>query len=153
MVETLLVQFAALGGLGYVPRASGSLATLVAGVPAAWAMHTLQRPFWMGITLTVFLVVSWLACEVAARHLGKSDPREVVVDELAGYLVTMFALPADWFSLSMGFLLFRLFDIWKPWPIRAVDARIHGGLGILLDDLLAGAAAHLVLRSILAWSS
>lgn len=149
--ETPLVWLAVLGGIGYVPAAGGSVATLVAGVPAAWAMHAIHHPLWKGALLTVFLIVSWLACDVAAKKIGKKDPREVVVDELAGYLVTMFTLPATWFSLSIGFLLFRIFDIWKPWPIRVADAKVPGGFGILLDDLLAGAAAHLFLRVILAW--
>ncbi|MHC1742306.1 MAG: phosphatidylglycerophosphatase A [Syntrophobacteraceae bacterium] len=149
-VETSLVWLATLGGLGRAPVASGSVATLVAGVPAAWAMSAIRHPLSTGVLLTAFLLVSWLACDVASKRLGKKDPREVVVDELAGYLVTMLALPATWFSLSIGFLLFRIFDIWKPWLIRVADTKVPGGLGILLDDLLAGLAAHLLLRVILA---
>jgi phosphatidylglycerophosphatase A len=149
-VEAPLVWLAILGGLGRAPVASGSIATLVAGVPAAWAMSLIRSPLLTGLLLTVFLFVSWIACDVAAKKLGKKDPREVVVDELAGYLVTMVALPVTWTSLAIGFLLFRIFDIWKPWPIRVADAKVPGGLGILLDDLLAGLAAHLLLRVILA---
>ena len=149
-VEASLVWLAVLGGIGRAPVASGSVATLVAGVPAAWVMSTIRQPLYGAVLLTAFLLVSWLACDVAANKLGKKDPREVVVDELAGYLVTMFALPATLLSLAIGFLLFRIFDIWKPWPIRVADTKVPGGLGILLDDLLAGLAAHLLLRAILA---
>lgn len=147
--EAPLVWLAILGGLGRAPVASGSVATLVAGVPAAWAMSAVRSPLLTGLVLTVFFTVSWIACDVAAKKLEKKDPREVVVDELAGYLVTMVALPATWVTLGIGFLLFRIFDIWKPWPIRWADTHVPGGLGILLDDLLAGLAAHLVLRLIL----
>lgn len=147
--EPPLVWLALLGGIGRFPVAAGTAATLLVGMPAAWAMSAIQHPMWMGGLLAAFLLLSWAACAAAARTLGREDPPEVVVDELAGYLVTMFALPADGFSLFMGFVWFRVFDIWKPWPIRWADARVPGGLGILLDDLLAGLAAHWVLRAIL----
>lgn len=147
--EAPLVWVALLGGIGRFPVASGTAATLLVGVPTAWAMSRIQSPLWMGALLAGVLIVSWAACDAAARKLGRNDPREVVVDELAGYLVTMFALPADWVSLAIGFVGFRVFDIWKPWPIRWADARVPGGLGILVDDLLAGLAAHLVLRVVL----
>lgn len=149
IVEDAMVRIAVLGGLGYAPLAPGTIASLTGGLPTAWALSAIQSPGWRGASLLLLLIISWLACEAAARKLGKKDPQEVVVDELAGTVVTLYSLPVNGLTLAAGFVLFRIFDIWKPWPIREADARVPGGLGILLDDILAGILAHLTLRAIL----
>ena len=87
----------------------------------------------------------WL-CGKASSDLGVHDHPGIVWDEFAGMFVTMIAVPVTWISVLAGFLLFRLFDIWKPWPIGLLDKRVSGGLGIMLDDILAGVFAAVVLQ-------
>lgn len=139
-----LVVLATLGGVGKCPFASGTVATLFPGIPAAMILAQTPAPIALLILLLI-TVLGTLGAEQAIRDLGRQDPREVVVDELAGYLVTMLWLPLSWVSLAAGFCLFRLFDIWKPWPIRWVDAEVKGGFGAMLDDVLAGLMAHFFL--------
>ena len=104
-------------------------------------------PWYLGVVVLAALVGVW-ACGATARDLGRGDPGAIVWDEVVGFLVTMTAAPPGWVWVLLGFALFRLFDIWKPWPIRALDARVHGGLGIMLDDLVAGLLAWAVLQGI-----
>ena len=81
-----------------------------------------------------------------SRDLGEHDYKGIVWDEVVGYLLVMFMVPKGGISMALGFILFRLFDIWKPQPIRWVDKRIHGGLGIMLDDVLAAVPAWVILQ-------
>jgi phosphatidylglycerophosphatase A len=87
-------------------------------------------------------------CETVSRDLGAHDHGGIVFDEFVGYWTTMFLLPATWSWLLAGFAVFRLFDIWKPGPIRWCDRHVEGGFGIMLDDILAGACACLVLHGL-----
>ena len=87
--------------------------------------------------------------QVTARHLGVHDHPGIVWDEFVGYWLTMTAAPLTWQWLLLGFCLFRVFDILKPWPIRQVDRRVGGGFGIMLDDVLAGVFAWLVLQAVI----
>ena len=91
-------------------------------------------------TALVVAVGIW-ACGRTARELGVHDHPGIVLDEVAGFLVTMTALPLDWRWIAAGFVVFRILDIVKPWPISLVDRRVRGGLGIMLDDVIAGALA------------
>jgi phosphatidylglycerophosphatase A len=95
--------------------------------------------------VTVLFGLGIWACGRTARDLGGEDPAAIVWDEVVGYLVAMTCAPAGWPWVLAGFVLFRVLDIWKPWPIRWLDRRVHGGLGIMLDDLAAGALAGLIL--------
>jgi phosphatidylglycerophosphatase A len=147
-MNRFFIGLALLGGIGKVPFAGGTIATLVVGIPAAVILARLPAVFALALVLLVS-VLGVFGSELAIRDLGRQDPREVVVDELAGYVVTMLWLPSSWTALLAGFILFRLFDIWKPWPIRWVDTNVKGGLGVMLDDILAGLAAHLLLRVLL----
>ena len=87
---------------------------------------------------------------VTERDLGVHDYPGIVWDEIVGYLITMFMAPAGWQWIVLGFVLFRLFDIWKPFPIRALERRIQGGFGNMFDDALAGIYSLLVLQGF-AW--
>ena len=131
------VHFFALGfGSGLSPKAPGTMGTLMA-VP--FVLLWQQLPLW-GFALVVLLsclVGVWL-CGVTARNLGVHDHPGIVWDEFAGYWLTMLFAPSGWQWLLLGFVLFRIFDILKPWPIGWVDRRVSGGLGIMLDDILAG---------------
>jgi len=88
-------------------------------------------------------------CDYTSKALGVHDHSGIVIDEIAGYFITMIAVPLDWVWVITGFLLFRFFDILKPWPISWLDKNVHGGLGIMLDDVLAGAFALVCLHSII----
>jgi phosphatidylglycerophosphatase A len=105
-------------------------------------------PLWayLAVTCIGFAAGIWL-CGVAARELDQNDPPSIVWDEVIGLMVTMTAAPAGWIWLILGFLSFRLFDILKPWPISVADRQVSGGLGIMLDDLMAGLYAFAILQA------
>ncbi len=135
-------------GLGAAPRAPGTFGTLL-GLPCWWLLKDLPLAAYLGIVVLMFVVGVWL-CSYTARALGVHDHPAIVFDEVVGFLVAMIAAPAGWLWALAGFLLFRLFDIWKPWPIHWLDRRVHGGFGIMLDDVVAGVYALGVLQ-LAAW--
>ncbi len=135
------------GGAGLAPFAPGTFGTLV-GIPFVLLMGGLSLPLYLLLTAVLFAVGVWL-CDRSAAELGVHDHPGIVWDEIVGYLVTMAAVPLQWQWLLIGFVLFRLFDIVKPWPIRWLDRRIGGGFGIMVDDLLAGLFALLVVQLLL----
>ena len=110
-------------------------------------LQTLFWPIYVGIVLVLFLIGIWL-CGKTAKDLGVHDHPAIVWDEIVGYLVTMILVPSGWQWLLAGFVLFRLFDIWKPWPIYLIDKRVGGGFGIMIDDVIAGIFALLILQLI-----
>ncbi len=141
------VHFLALGcGFGCVPKLPGTAGTLV-GVLLYIPLQTLFWPIYVGIVLVLFLIGIWL-CGKTAKDLGVHDHPAIVWDEIVGYLVTMILVPSGWQWLLAGFVLFRLFDIWKPWPIYLIDKRVGGGFGIMIDDVIAGIFALLILQLI-----
>ncbi|MFL6550263.1 MAG: phosphatidylglycerophosphatase A [Povalibacter sp.] len=144
------VHFLAFGfGAGLAPSAPGTFGTLVA-VPLVWFVAQLGWQSHIALTAAAFLAGIWI-CGESARRLGVHDHSGIVWDEIVGFSVTMLAAPPTWYWLLAGFVLFRIFDIWKPWPIREADHRLHGGFGIMLDDVIAGAfsaAILLVLTSV-----
>ena len=132
-----VVHLLAFGfGAGCSPRAPGTMGTLVA-VALSLPLAQLPLAAYLGVLLLVTAAGVWL-CGAAARDLGVHDHPGIVWDEIAGYLLTMVGAPSGWVWIAAGFALFRLFDIWKPWPIGWLDRRVGGGLGIMLDDLVAG---------------
>ena len=137
--------FLALGfGSGLVPLAPGTAGTLAA-VPLYLLLQQLHPGFYLGLVCLLFLAGIPI-CAHIARQLDVHDHPGIVWDEIVGYLVTMIAAPAGWIWLVIGFVLFRLFDVAKPWPIRWCDRHVSGGLGIMLDDLLAGVFALIVIQ-------
>lgn len=142
------VHFLAFGlGSGAAPWAPGTFGTLAA-VPLWYLLAQTSLPVYLTLTLVAFVIGIWL-CGRTSRDLGVHDHGGIVWDEFVGYWITMIAVPVDWIWALLGFVLFRLFDIWKPWPIRPIDRHVHGGLGIMLDDVLAGVFAALVLQGLL----
>jgi len=130
------LHFFAFGfGTGALPWAPGTFGTLAA-VPLYLLLRPLPLAIYLAVILIGFLLGVWL-CERTSRDLGVHDHSGIVWDEIIGFLLTMAFAPPGWFWLLVGFVLFRLFDIVKPWPIRTVDRQLGGGLGIMLDDLLA----------------
>ena len=147
------VHFIALGfGAGLVPVAPGTAGTLLAVLLEYWARQWLPDVLQRAILVLVMIVFGIWVCHVSARKLGQHDHQAIVWDEICGYFLTMLAAPPGWLWMITGFLLFRLLDIVKPWPIREVDHSIGGGFGIMLDDVVAGlisAAAILAARALL----
>jgi len=133
-------------GTGLAPKAPGTFGTLAA-IPIYWLMQDLPLITYLLITIIAFIVGVWI-CQQSANWLQKEDPSAVVWDEIVGYLVTMIAAPSGWQWMLIGFVLFRLFDIWKPWPISYLDKNLHGGLGIMVDDVVAGVFSFGVLQLI-----
>ena len=97
-------------------------------------------------------VVGVFLCDYTSKALGVHDHSGIVIDEIAGYLITMIAVPFDWLWIVLGFILFRFFDILKPWPISWLDKNLQGGAGIMLDDVLAGIFSLICLHVIIAFS-
>ncbi len=130
-------------GTGLSPVAPGTVGTVL-GVVLAW----LLQPFGLELQLIVglALVVSgvWI-CGESARRVGVHDHSGIVWDEIAAMYLILLLVPISVPGWAAAFALFRLFDIWKPWPIRDLDHRLHGGLGIMLDDLVAALYAALLL--------
>jgi len=101
--------------------------------------------WWYLAVLVVAALVGVYLCGKTSRDWGVHDHGAIVWDEFVGYWITMFLVPVTWYWILAGFILFRLFDIWKPWPVRYFDKHVHGGLGIMLDDVVAGIMAWIVL--------
>jgi phosphatidylglycerophosphatase A len=135
-------------GTGCSPRAPGTMGTLLA-VAIYLPLSTLSLPLYLAALAVVTLAGIWI-CDRASRDLGVHDHPGIVWDEIAGFLLTMLAAPPGWVWILAGFLLFRLFDIWKPWPIGWLDRRVTGGLGIMIDDIVAGVFAAACLQ-LAAW--
>lgn len=141
-------HFLAFGfGAGLAPRAPGTFGTLVA-VPLFLLMQYLPWPVYLALTLLLFVAGCWI-CGESARLLGVHDYGGIVFDEIVGFLLAaaplVYQAPTrlgGWLGgIAAAFVLFRLLDILKPWPIRVLDRRVHGGLGIMIDDVLAGLIA------------
>jgi phosphatidylglycerophosphatase A len=139
------VCFLGLGfGSGLVPKAPGTFGT-IAAIPIYLLMQNLSLMLYIALTVIGFIVGIWI-CQQSADWLGTEDPSAVVWDEIVGYLVTMIAAPQGWQWLMLGFVLFRFFDILKPWPISLADKELHGGFGIMFDDVIAGVFAGILLQ-------
>jgi len=141
------LDFLALGfGSGLLPKAPGTAGTLAA-IPVYLLLQALALPVYLVVAGVLFVAGIGL-CARTARRLGVHDHPGIVWDEIVGYLVTMTQAPPGWLWVLLGFALFRLFDVLKPWPIRWLDRRVHGGFGIMLDDLVAGIFPAAVLQGI-----
>ncbi len=139
-----VANFFALGfGLGLAPKAPGTFGTLL-GLPLLLVMPA-ELGSYLLVVLVFFAFGVW-CCDVCTRYLGVHDHGAIVWDEVVGYLITMVALPISWSWMLAGFVVFRFFDIIKPWPISWLDKRVHGGLGIMIDDVLAGIFAAITLQ-------
>ena len=135
-------------GTGFSPFASGTVGTLGA-IPFYLMLAMLPLPLYLLTAVAFTMFACWVA-EQAGPIWGEHDSGKIVIDEVAGFLVTMIAIPPGWLSVTVGFLMFRLFDILKPQPARWFDRSLKNGYGVVLDDIAAGiyacAATHLTLR-------
>ncbi len=147
-VKKRIVVFIAEGAyLGRSAAMPGTLGTLW-GLPLAWAASFLGIAEQAAFTV-FFCVAAVFISGAAARAIGEKDPKEIVIDEAAGFLAAVFLLPFTPFNLILAFILFRFFDIVKPWPIRLIDKNIEGGAGIVLDDVAAGILANICAQALI----
>ena len=132
-------------GTGLSPVAPGTVGTLV-GIALYWFMASLSPALYVGLTAVLFLAGIFI-CGQTAQDIGAKDPGMIVFDEIVGFLVAMFMLPREWPWIVAGFLAFRLFDIWKPWPIPAAEQKFGLGTGIMVDDVIAALYALALLHA------
>lgn len=140
-LATLIATFFGVGYSSFIPGTMGTLAA----VPLGYLVMGCGAPALWATTAVVSAAGIWAAgryCELTGRH----DNQRIVIDEVAGFLLTLSLVPRTPWNLALAFLLFRLLDIAKPWPIRLVDRRVKGGIGVMADDLLAGAVGAVALR-------
>lgn len=138
-------------GSGLTPVAQGTFGSLASILP--WLLlRQWSLPINLLIIVVGFAIGVW-ACDVAGRALDVDDHRSLVWDEFIGQWIALLpALIAPWWAVAAGFVLFRLFDVWKPWPIRWFDSHVKGGMGVMIDDVLAGLMAALVLWLLLSFA-
>jgi phosphatidylglycerophosphatase A len=143
------LTLATTAGVGYIPFAPGTLGSL-AGLVVWWLLPA-TVPVQVTAIALIFILGAWSG-SVAERHFASTDPGPVVIDEVLGMLVTLFLIPVGWIGAGLGFLLFRLSDIVKPFPANKLE-QLHGGIGVMADDFMAAIYANLALRAAIALSN
>ena len=147
LTRKVVLALATGGYVGYIPVAPGTFGSVL-GIAGYWLISFLRLP------VVFFMMAGFAAGAVWIAHQAESaleveDPKQVVIDEIIGMMVALFALPASPLVWAAGFLLFRFFDILKPFPISYLEKRCPGGLGIVIDDVVAGIFANILLRGVL----
>jgi len=137
----LLVTWFGSGWLPWAPGTWGSLAAL----PFAWLIASYGGPGALALAALALFALGCWASDIAVRETRTADPAWIVIDEVVGQWLTLLAAPFNFFGYAVAFVLFRLFDIWKPWPVSWADRKLTGGFGIMADDVLAAIYAALVL--------
>jgi phosphatidylglycerophosphatase A len=133
-------------GVGYSPIAPGTLGTLIA-IPIYYFLSEIPSPIYEITLIGFFFLAVWIS-ENAETFFGKKDDQKIVIDEMMGFLITTLWLTKTILFIILGFFLFRFFDILKPFPIRHLEKRLKGGFGVVLDDVIAGVFANIVLQVI-----
>jgi len=131
-------------GSGRLPGAPGTWGSLTA-LPFAWVIMGVGGPLALASAALALFAIGWPVSSAYARRLGRGDPGEVVVDEVVGLWLTLIVAPLDPVIFAIGFVFFRILDILKPWPVSFIERKFSGGLGIMLDDVIAGAIAAAIL--------
>ncbi len=139
----IIATFFAVGLSKKAPGTMGTLAAVPLAVLLLWA-----GPLWMMAFILFLLPVAIYAADIHQKNLAVEDPQEIVIDEVFGFLIAMTWLPMTWQSFTFGFCLFRLLDIWKPFPIGYLDKHVGGGFGVMADDIAAGLIANVILQVI-----
>ncbi len=147
MIRRAGLAIATVGGVGYAPVAPGTFGS-AAGLLVWWLLPSSAMVHFVAIVV-IFIVGSWSG-NVAERHFGRTDPGQVVIDEVMGMLITLFLNPVGWLGALAGFFIFRVFDVIKPYPANRLE-QLHGGIGVMADDAMAAVYANLVLRAALYW--
>ena len=147
-VSTDVILFLATGGgVGRLPRAPGTFGSLL-GLPLAFGINRLDW-FWGVAVVCIFILFATVIAHLAEAILGRQDPGSVVIDEVAGMLLTLIGLELNLLTIILGFTLFRVLDIFKPFPIGWLDQKLDGGVGIVADDLVAGVMSNVCLHLIM----
>lgn len=128
-------------GAGHSPVAPGTVGSLLA-IPLVLVLLPLPIPTYLVTIITFTFMACWVA-DNAQIIYKEHDSRHIVIDEVAGMLFTFVGQEPHWLTIVTGFILFRTFDIWKPWPCRRIDQRVKGGLGVVMDDVVAGVYANI----------
>ncbi len=147
-MNKLAIWIATGFGSGYSPFAPGTAGSLV-GLVIYWGMGRLS-PLSYLILLIILFFIGWYTAELAEKSFKEKDSSRIVFDEIHGMLLTLWALPFDATFIIAGFFLFRLFDVWKPFPGRYLERKVPGGLGVMLDDTVAAIYANGVLQILMA---
>lgn len=143
-LRNFLKNLATFFGVGRFPKGPGTAGT-VATIPVVLLLSWAGPLVYMAFTILLLPIAVW-AAQVYEDDQGGHDHKEIVIDEVLGFLITMTWLPMTWKSMLIGFLLFRVLDIFKPFPIGYLDRKLPGGLGVVLDDVVAGIIANIVLQ-------
>lgn len=143
-MRKILKLIATFFGVGHLPYGPGTWGTLAA-VPFAMLLNQAGPFYAMGITLLLFPLAVW-AADVYEQDKGGHDHKEIVIDEVIGFFITMTWLPITWQAYVAGFCLFRVLDIFKPFPIGYLDRKIQSGFGVVADDVAAGIIANVILQ-------
>ena len=151
MSTRLALLICTVGGVGYSPVAPGT-----AGSAAGLAIYAAFRSLGVNPLIEALILIALICAgawsgTIAERHFGTTDPGAGVIDEVAGMLLTLYLLPVTWTIAIVGFFLFRTLDIIKPFPARRLEA-LHGGWGMMADDLMAAVYANLALRLAIVWA-
>ena len=142
---------ATVGGAGLLPRAPGTWGSLAA-LPLAWLIFDGLGPLALGAAAVLTFLLGWWVSVLVLRRTRDDDPGPIVIDEVAGQFVALIPAATELWQFALGFVLFRIADIAKPWPVSWADRNIKGGLGVMVDDILAGLyalAGLLVVREVL----
>lgn len=145
-IKTILKLIATWFYVGKIPKAPGTWATM-ATLPLAWVLNMAGPIVYMAFIFLI-LIVGVIAADYYEKATTIADNSEIVIDEVVGFLITMLWLPATWQAYGLGFILFRFLDILKPFPIGYLDKRVKGGIGIIVDDLVAGIIANIILQQL-----
>ena len=149
MNPKILLLIATFFNVGKFPKAPGTFATL-ATIPLFILMSRLPDVIYMMLTFGI-VILGIFAAQAFEAVSPEHDSKEIVIDEVAGFLITMALVPCTIKSVAVGFVFFRLFDIFKPWPISALDKKVKGGVGVMVDDVAAGIAASVMMQVILTY--
>lgn len=151
LLQKILLKLATVFGVGEISKAPGTWGTLAA-IPLAYVLISIGSFWQMGWTF-VLILISVISAEAYERFHQTHDSSKIVIDEVVGFLVTMMWVPLTWQAFLVGFILFRFFDILKPFPISWVDKKAKGGVGVVADDLLAGIFSNILLQILLTKTS
>ena len=142
------VMFLATGGfVGHIPIAPGTFGSLL-GLPLCYALAQIPLPWAIVVAVSLIVVAIWIAQRAEAITKQK-DPGKIVIDEIAGMVITLIGIPFHLTSMVIGFFIFRALDILKPFPIRSLERRLSGGAGVVMDDVAAGIYGNILVRIIL----
>ena len=144
------VLIATCFGAGLVRWAPGTVASALA-LPLAWLLRSYTGTLGLAVATLVLIAIGIWAAGACERRTGTRDSSAIVIDEVAGQFIALLLVPPTIALYAVGFVLFRLFDVVKPWPISLLDRRVKGGLGVMLDDIVAGALAAVLLWNVWLW--